>query len=305
MRIFILTIFLGTIFSCTEKKSGKIDIQGHRGCRGLMPENSIPAMIKALGLGVSTIEMDVVITKDKKVILSHEPFMSHEICFSEQGVEISEDDEPLFNIYKMNYDEITRCDCGTKNHPRFPNQQKIKVIKPLLSELIDSVEKHLQDHSLPPVQYNIEIKSTPETDGTFHPRVAEFTERVMDIIKEKNISERVIIQSFDIRPLQSLRKKYSDIKLALLVENRLGPERNIEKLGFFPDIYSPDHLLVNEELMIFSRENNMKVIPWTVNEKEEILSVLKLGVDGIITDYPDRVKELASSSSIFPGQNSN
>lgn len=279
--------------SCSEEKKTKIiDLQGHRGCRGLVPENSIPAMLKALELGVNTLEMDVVISKDKFVLLSHEPVLSHEICLTEYGEEISEDDEPLFNLYKMTYDEIKKCDCGTKPVKRFPGQQKIKVHKPLLAEVIDSVELYLKNNSLPPVQYNIEIKSTSETDGTYHPRTAEFTERVMDVIREKNMEGRVIIQSFDVRPLQSIRKKYSDIKLALLVENRMGPEKNIEKLGFIPDIYSPDHFLVNEELMKFSMENNMKVIPWTVNEKEEILSVLKLGVDGIITDYPDKAGEV-------------
>lgn len=272
-----------------EKKAKTIDLQGHRGCRGLMPENSIPAMIKAIELGVNTLEMDVVISKDKQVLLSHEPVLSHEICLTEQGAEISGDDETLFNLYKMDYEEIKKCDCGTLPNKRFPNQKKIKVYKPLLSEVIDSVEQYLKNNSLPLVRYSIEIKSAPETDGIFHPRVAEFTERVMDVLKEKGITERIIIQSFDVRPLQSIRKKYSEIKLALLVENRLGPEINIEKLGFIPDIYSPEHFLVNEELMKYALENKMKVIPWTVNEKEEIISVLNIGVDGIITDYPDRV----------------
>ena len=234
----------------------------------------------------------MVISKDKLVLLSHEPFLSHEICLTEQGLEIPEKDEGNFNLYKMDYSEIKKCDCGTLLNKRFPGQQKIKVYKPLLSEVIDSVEKYIAAHSLPAVQYNIEIKSTLETDGTFHPRIAEFTERVMDVLREKNITERVIIQSFDVRPLQSIRKKYSEIKLALLVENRLGPEKNIEKLGFVPDIYSPEHFLVNEELMKFAVENKMKVIPWTVNEKEEIISVLNIGVDGIITDYPDRAKDI-------------
>lgn len=294
VRIFPLLISFSLLLqSCSEEKKSKtIDLHGHRGCRGLMPENSIPAMIKAIELGVNTLEMDVVISKDKQVLLSHEPVLSHEICLTEQEAEISEDDENLFNLYKMDYEEIKKCDCGTLPHKRFPDQKKIKIYKPLLSEVIDSVEQYLKNNSLPLVQYSIEIKSAPETDGTFHPRIAEFTERVMDVLKEKNITERVFIQSFDVRPLQSIRKKYSEIRLSLLVENRLGPEKNIEKLGFMPDIYSPEHFLVNEELMKYAFENNMKVIPWTVNEKEEIISVLNIGVDGIITDYPDRAKEI-------------
>lgn len=292
---FFLAIFsfLFLLQGCSEEKKVKtIDLQGHRGCRGLLPENSIPAMLRALELGVNTLEMDVVISKDKLVLLSHEPVLSHEICLTDQGDEISEEDESLFNLYKMEYADIKKCDCGSKPVKKFPGQQKIKVYKPLLSEVIDTVEQYLKKNSLPLVQYNIEIKSTFETDGTFHPRTAEFTERIMDVLREKNLTERVTIQSFDVRPLQSIRKKYSDVKLALLVENRNGPEKNIEKLGFVPDIYSPDHLLVNEELMQFAVQNGMKVIPWTVNTKEEILSVLKQGVDGIITDYPDKAKEI-------------
>lgn len=288
LLFFILSVFIP---GCAEKSQKKpVDLQGHRGCRGLMPENSIPAMIKALQLGVNTLEMDVVISKDNKVLLSHDLVLSHEICRTDQGKEISEDDEALFNLYTMNYAEIKRCDCGTLPSKRFPGQEKIKVYKPLLAEVIDSVEKYLSEHSMPLVNYNIEIKSAPVSDEVFHPRTAEFAERVIDVVKEKGISERVIVQSFDVRPLQSVRKKYPEIRLSLLVENRLGPEKNIEKLGFFPDIYSPNHLLVNEEMMKFCKENNMRVIPWTVNEKEEILSVLKNGVDGIITDYPDKAK---------------
>lgn len=295
----VIFIFIFLILqSCIQKKSEKtFDLQGHRGCRGLMPENSIPAMLKALEIGVNTLEMDVVISKDKQVVLSHEPMLSHEICFTENGTEISQDDEQLFNLYKMNYDEIKKCDCGSKHNKRFPNQQKIKVAKPLLSEVIDSVEKFIEKNSLPKVQYNIEIKSTPETDGSFHPRPNEFCELVMNVIKEKNIEERVIIQSFDVRPLQEIHQKNPKIKLALLVENRYSVEKNIEQLGFIPDIYSPNHLFVNEKLMKFAAEKNMKVIPWTVNEKEEILSVLRLGVDGIITDYPDRAKEILNEFS--------
>lgn len=296
VRILVVLIPFTLLFpGCSkEKKIITIDLQGNRGCRGLLPENSIPAMIKAVELGVNSLSMDVVVSKDKQVLLSYEPYLSHDICLTEQGTEISSDDEHLFNLQKMDYAEIRKCDCGSLFNKKFPDQQKINVYKPLLSEVIDSVEKYISEHSLPAVHYNIHIKSSPETDGTFTPRVAEFTERVMDILKEKAITEKVIIQSSDYRPLQTIRKKYPDIKLSLLVENRSGPEKNIEKLGFFPDIYSPLHLFVNEDLMKFAAENNFKVIPWPVNEKEEILSVLKLGVDGIITDYPDKAKTVVS-----------
>jgi glycerophosphoryl diester phosphodiesterase len=110
---------------------GGFDLQGHRGCRGLMPENTIPAMLKAIDLGVTTLEMDVVITKDNKVVVSHEPWMEKEITTKPDGSFINTTVESMeFNIYKMNYDEVVKYDVGMKPHPRFPNQQKMKVVKP-------------------------------------------------------------------------------------------------------------------------------------------------------------------------------
>ena len=124
--------------------SQEFDIQGHRGCRGLLPENSIVAMKKAVDLGVTTLELDVVISADHQVLLSHEPFLSHEICLDSNGNEIYENNEKSYNLYKMNYDEIRKCDCGSKIHPRFLSQEKVKTYKPLLSEMIDSVENYIQ-----------------------------------------------------------------------------------------------------------------------------------------------------------------
>ncbi len=288
--------------SCTESLtvnntrniSTPFDLEGHRGCRGLLPENSIPAMLRAAQLGVNTLEMDVVISKDNKVLLSHEPFLSHEICLTTDGDSIKEEKEKNFNLYKMDYTEIINCDCGTLRHKRFPGQQKIKAYKPLLSEVIDSVEGYLKTNSLPLVQYNIEIKSTPETDFIFHPEPGTYSELLLDVLKEKKLLEsgRIIIQSFDVRPLQYLHEKYPGIRLSFLVENTYGHEKNLELLGFIPEIFSPDFNLITPELIKFGRANNMKIIPWTLNNPEEINKALNSGVNGIITDYPDMAKNI-------------
>src|SRR5436305_9759012 len=103
----------------------EFDIEGHRGCRGLLPENTIPAFLKALELGVSTLEMDVVITKDKQVLVSHDPFMSHEICRSPEGKYITAEEERSHNLYRINLAQISQYDCGMQPHPRFPEQKKI------------------------------------------------------------------------------------------------------------------------------------------------------------------------------------
>jgi glycerophosphoryl diester phosphodiesterase len=219
-----------------------------------MPENTIPAFLKAVELGVTTLEMDVVITKDKKVLVSHEPWLNSEICFDENGNEIKKSDEKSFNIYKMNYDEISICDCGSKFYSRFPEQQKIKVIKPLLEHVIDSVENYCNVHNLPHLFYNIETKCTPKGDLIFHPNPEEFTDLLVNVLKIKKIEDRSIIQSFDTRTLQYAHKKYPEVHLALLVENNSSAEKNLTKLGFVPDIYSPAKERVNKKLVKFCKE---------------------------------------------------
>ena len=272
---------------------GEFDKQGHRGCRGLMPENTVPAMIYALGMGVTTLEMDVVITKDKKVILSHEQWFGKEITTKPNGDFIGEREERTYNIYWMTYEQTKTFDVGMKPHPRFPQQQKMKATKPLLADVIDSVNKDMMTRRRPFPFYNIETKSNPEFDGVFQPKPEEFIELLMEVIKEKQIEDRVIIQSFDFRTLQYLHKKYPAIKTAMLIEDfdKRSLEQQLKALGFTPTIYSPAYQLVNENLLKSCHKLNMKVIPWTVNDKTKIEELKKMGVDGIITDYPNLFNE--------------
>jgi glycerophosphoryl diester phosphodiesterase len=262
------------------------DIEGHRGCRGLLPENTIPAFMKALELGVNTLEMDVVITKDRQVLVSHDPFMSHEFCSRPDGTYIAEKEERSFNIFQMDFQEVTTYDCGLRPHPRFPLQRKMKAAKPLLKDVIDASEKYQRDHGVV-ASYNIEIKSTPEGDHIFHPGFEEFTELLMEVIREKKIESKTIIQCFDLRVLKYLHNKYPSISLSYLIENNLSPEENIAALGFVPHIYSPDYTLVDEHLIEYARKNNMKVLPWTINDLSTIIRMQQIGVHGIISDYPD------------------
>lgn len=266
-----------------------IDIQGHRGCRGHLPENTIPAFIRALEMGVTTLEMDVVISADSLVVVSHEPFLSHEICQTPTGELVSEENERGWNLYQLSYAQIARCDCGSRPHPRFPDQEKIPAYKPRLREVIDTVEAYLLAHDLPPVAYNIETKSTPAGDNVFHPEPKPFVDLLMAVLKEKGMMDRCILQSFDPRTLQVAKSDYPDIQLALLVENPRSIQDNLATLGFTPDIYSPDFQLLDSAAVSYLQERGMQVIPWTANSPEEITHLLQLGVDGIISDYPDRV----------------
>ncbi|HLF45829.1 MAG TPA: glycerophosphodiester phosphodiesterase family protein, partial [Chitinophagaceae bacterium] len=169
---------------------------------------------------------------------------------------------------------------------------KLKAIKPLLSDLIDSVEHYLSKNNLPKVQYNIETKSLPAGDIKFHPLPGEFVELLMGVIKEKKIEDRVIIQSFDYRSLIYLHEKYPDINTAMLIEDSEVKdfEGQLKALGFTPTIYSPNHTMVDEGLVKQCHEKGMKIIPWTVNDKKRIKRLKKFGVDGIITDFPDLFK---------------
>lgn len=269
--------------------SGVFDTQGHRGCRGLMPENTIPAMINALGIGVVTLEMDAVITKEKEVILSHEPFFNHEITTKADGSFINEKEEKHYNIYTMTFEETQQFDVGLKPHPRFPQQQKIALHKPRLADVFDSVKKYMNTAKRPFPFFNIETKSMPATDNLFHPAPAEFVELLMKVIKEKEMERYVIIQSFDFRTLQYLHQHYPAIQSAMLIEDhdKRTLAEQITALGFTPTIYSPAFILVNEELVKKCKQQNIKVIPWTVNDKPMIEKLKKMGVDGIISDYPN------------------
>ena len=269
------------------------DKEGHRGCRGLLPENTIPAMLKAIDLGVTTLEMDIVFTKDGKAILSHEPFFNHEITTKPDGAYIDEKDEKNFNIYKMTYAEVSKYNVGLKPHPRFPQQEKMKAVKPLLSNLIDSVEAYMKTSKRPLPYYNIETKTNPETDNIYHPAPAVFVDMLMKVINEKGIAGRVIIQSFDFRTLQYLHGKYPQMKTALLIEadDKNSFRKQLKDLGFTPTIYSPDFALVTADLIKNCHDRNMKIIPWTVDDKNKIEELKKMGVDGIITDYPNLFNE--------------
>ena len=288
-KIIYLIFALALTMQATNAQT--LDIQGHRGSRGLLPENTIPAFKKAVDLGVTTLELDVVITKDKKVVVSHDPYMSAHICTDASGNLISLDKEN-HNIFQMDYDKVKTYDCGSIGNERFPQQKKMAAYKPLLSEMITEIEAYIKEKSLPQVKYNIEIKSTKKGDNIFHPEVEEFTDLVYEVIKGQLPLERVIIQSFDPRVLQYLNKKDDKVTLAYLIERKKNFKKQIKKLGFTPDIYSPYYKLIDATVILKIHDAGMKVIPWTINEQSEMQLMIDWGVDGIITDYPDRAVDL-------------
>ena len=146
-----------------------INIHGHRGARGLFPENTVAAFIEAVKMGVDTLELDVVISADNKVVVSHEPWMNELFCTKPDGTPVEKNAGQKYNLHKMTYAEIKSFDCGKRTNPGFPQQKAIPSYKPLLREVIEEVETFTKENKLPPVKYNIEIKSEQKDDGIFNP----------------------------------------------------------------------------------------------------------------------------------------
>lgn len=250
----------------------------------MYPENTIVAFIEAIKLGVNTLEMDVVVSKDGLLVVSHYPTINCDFCnYCDDSKEKKES-----RIYKMNYDYIKTIDCGTKANEKFPEQKKMFAAKPLLSDVIDTVEKYIQQNHLPPVQYNIETKSTQEGDDVDQPKPAVFAKLLYDLLKQKNVLSKSIIQSFDIRTLQVIHQIDSNATTALLIFDLDNFEKNLKQLGFSPTIYSPNFILVNDKLIQKCHDLKIKIIPWTVNDEDKMIKLKQLGVDGVITDYPNR-----------------
>lgn len=293
-KLLFASLFSMILTQFTYSQGKIIDLQGHRGSRGIMPENTIPAMIEAIKQGVTTLEMDVVITKDNQVVLSHEPFMSLDFCTPPIGFVLDSSGREQSNIYTMTYDQVKKWDVGLKTHPRFPEQQKLAVYKPLLKEVILAVEQYIKENGLPPVLYNIETKIEPSTDNLFHPIPSVFVNLLSAVIVNAGISKRTTIQSFDPRTLILLHQNKAPFKLSYLlnVNSKKTAAEVIQELGFKPDMISPEYTIIDKAFLADYHANQIQVIVWTVNQIDEIKKMAALGVDGIISDYPNRFSVL-------------
>lgn len=300
-HILLVSIALFLLQSCQEDTQtptvdvsnidiSTIDWQAHRGGKGLAPENTVPAFTYAITLpNVKTLELDVVVSKDSQLVVSHEPWMSANICLKPDGVEISEAEEKSLNLFEMTYEEIKSYDCGSKPVEGYPDQKKMKTWKPTLESVVKSVNAYAAQRELTAPKFNIEIKTAPEGDNVYHPVPEAFATLLLAEIKKLRIKKRTTIQSFDVRALQAVHQQDSTFTLAYLLGDSNGLEKDLEVLGFTPQILSPNHNLVTNKMVSQAHELGMKVIPWTVNEVARMKTLLGLDVDGIITDYPDRI----------------
>lgn len=267
-------------------------IQGHRGCRGLYPENTLLAFEHALQIGVQVLEMDVCLSADGQVVVSHEPYMNALYASFPNGQPVNKENQEKLNLFQMSYDAIKTFDVGKRGNALFPEQQKIPCFKPLLSDVFKMAES-FRKKTGKDIYYNIEIKSDEKEYGISQPKtVEEFSNQVNATIKKYVDSPYVILQSFDFNVLKFWQKsiqagEYAPVKLSALV-SRKSPENTVKELGFVPAIYSPSYTAVDPSVIEFCHSKNIQVIPWTVNEVDEMKKLIDLKVDGFITDYPNR-----------------
>ena len=292
--VYPIGIFALAIASCGVNKTAAVSdvafpsfsAEAHRGGRGLVPENTILAMKHAMTFpAITTLEMDTHVTKDGKVVVTHDDYLSPGFMLTPVGKEIPKSDAKKYNVFKMNYDLLKTFDIGSKFHKDFPQQKKVKTYIPLLADLIDSVENEIKSKNKKRYFYNIETKCSEKGDGVSNPTPDVFVKLLMDVIKAKKIEKYVIVQSFDKRTIQIINKEYPHIRTSFLVSNKKSYEENIADLGFKPFILSPAFKTVDAELVKKAHADGVKIIPWTANTAEEIAALRALNVDGIISDY--------------------
>lgn len=196
-----------------------------------MPENTVKAMYKAIDIGVSTIEMDCLITKDSMVILSHNNALNPLHTLKPGGSELDPDKDYIF--YQMPFSELKQFDIGSKFYKNFPKQKKYKDHIPLFNDLVDSAQNYIKVNNKKQVFYNIETKTSMGTsgDGKYHPDPEVFIDLLISVIIEKKITPWVIIQSADVRTLQALHKKYPYVRTSILVPKRNHCSRKYGKAG--------------------------------------------------------------------------
>ena len=270
--------------------SDYIDVQAHRGGAGLMPENTIEAMKNALDMGVNTLELDLQVSADGQVVVSHDPYFHHRYATRPDGTPVRKEDKKEY-IYRMPYSEVAKYDVGKRPSDVWPEKACIETVKPLASDLIDFVENYTKENGMSPVRYNIEIKSKDADGESINwPAYDSFVRSCALLLHSKDLGDRLVVQSFDVRALEYMKERYPEFILSYLVDAK-EPDFDtfMKKLKITPEWLSPHHSITTEEMVKKCHEKGMKIVPWTVDAPEDIKRMIDLKVDAIISNYPDRV----------------
>lgn len=274
----------------TPEETYKVDVQAHRGGMGLYPEESLEAMLNSVDLGVNTLEMDLCVSQDHKVMLSHDKYFHHRYSTRPDGTPVMAGDEKVY-LYTLPYSEIVKWDTGIKENPDWPEKKCIPTHKVLAADVVTAVEEYTKEKGLPPMYYNIEIKSDDEEgEGTLWPEYHEFTDVCMAVLDSLNLGDRLIIQCFDERALNYINEKYPGHRISSLWESwEKDFDAQMALLDFIPEWVSPPSENVDSLFMARAHEKGMKVVTWTVDDPAEMKRLMDLRVEGIISNYPDRL----------------
>lgn len=284
--ILFLSLIMG-VYCVNVQSQVNTVIFAHRGGSAEYPENTIDAMLNAVSKGIYALELDVQITADNKVVVWHDPYLDANKVLNPDGSNLGSGSNMRNQIYKMTYEKLMKYDVGSLAVKNYKDRVNKKTHISLLDDLIDAVEAYTTHNHLPQVVYNIEIKSHPLSDNRLTPAYDLYSDLVMEVLNKKNIHDRLIIQSFDVRTLNYLNVKHPNLKLSYLLKSAKYPLKEVRKhLYFTPAILSPNYQMVNPQLISDCKEMGIQVIPWTVNKREDIQFLSQMGVDGIITDYP-------------------
>ena len=264
------------------------DLQGHRGARGLAPENTLPAFAAALAIGVSTLELDAGVTKDGVVVIHHDRRLNPDIARGPGGRWV---EAPAPPIHLLTFAELQRYDVGrlrpgSNTALRFPEQQPADGTRvPRLADLFDLVKKT----GNATVHFNIETKLSPQAPAeTLPPK--KFARAVLAEVRKAGMQARTSIQSFDWRTLKVVERDAPGIVTVYLTGQRGTQSQPKAVRAAGGRVWSPDHEALDTMALAEARALGLKVVPWTVNEPAAIERVLDLGVDGPISDYPDRAR---------------
>jgi glycerophosphoryl diester phosphodiesterase len=282
-KIFLLALILMSSVLAASSKGPLV--HGHRGSRGTVPENTLPAFEAALMAEADVLEMDMDVTKDNVVVISHEPKVTPERCLGPDGKKL---EKPL-PIRSLTLAELKKYDCGTLLNPKFPQQLPVPgEHMPTLDEVFTMV-KASGYAAAPKVEFNIETKIYP-SEPELTPTPAEFARLVMDVVKKNGMEQRVIIQSFDARTLREVKKINPAVRTSQLTnDNLLDVVPALKADG--TDIWSPNYLWITTGAVRAAQLAGLQVAPWTLNTKKAWDFALEAGVDAITTDYPAALVE--------------
>jgi glycerophosphoryl diester phosphodiesterase len=247
-------------------------------------------MKNALDMGVNTLELDLQVSADGQVVVSHDPYFHHRYATRPDGTPVRKEDKKEY-IYRMPYSEVAKYDVGKRPSDVWPEKACIETVKPLASDLIDFVENYTKENGMSPVRYNIEIKSKDADGESINwPTYDSFVRSCALLLHSKDLGDRLVVQSFDVRALEYMKERYPEFILSYLVDAK-EPDFDtfMKKLKITPEWLSPHHSITTEEMVKKCHEKGMKIVPWTVDAPEDIKRMIDLKVDAIISNYPDRV----------------